>query len=97
MKQVPNPKMPHNNSGVSEKQELIYHLKNSTKNTAMLFDTIKKFLEELLLNKAKILEYCDVFDELMTSSLGLSVLLLTPDSNRLVDKSNNYELSVMIE
>lgn len=101
MKQASNPKMPAfgkalvNRSEVSEK-ELIYHLGNRTKGAVLLCDAKKAFMKEVIKNQAEILEYCDLFDGLMASSLANSVKILIPATFRVVDKSNNSELAVMI-
>ena len=101
MKQNPNPKMPemgkaiNNNDAVTE-EELIYQLVNRSTKSIMLCEKKKAFLKALLKNKKQLIEHCDLFDDIINSTLGPSIRKLLPPNDRHVDKSVNSDLAVTL-
>ena len=101
MQQNPNPKMPemgkkiNNNSEVTLK-ELVYQLENRSAKAIMLSNKKKDFLKLLLKNKKLLVEYCNMFDGIMNTTLSPSIKQLLPSNDRQVDKSVNAELAVVV-
>ena len=102
MKQALNPKMPEMGSTfVSDKElsleDITYHL-SKTQNGVMLASKKKKFLLNILTNKAELLEQCKVFDSFVTDShLENAVRLSIPENTRVINRdSKNVDLAAMV-
>ena len=101
LRQSLNPRMPQfgkamkNNSEVTEK-ELVFQLESRTKTAVMLSDSKKTFLKDVLENTQKIISHSEAFDGLMSSSLAPSFRKLIPSNIRMIDKTSNSDLSLIV-